>query len=38
MKELGINTGRILTLDEKRVEEGDNYLLHIVPVWEWLLT
>lgn len=38
MKELGINTGLILTLDEKRVEEGDNYSLHIVPVWEWLLT
>ena len=38
MKELGINTGLILTLDEKRIEERDNYSLHIVPVWEWLLT
>jgi predicted AAA+ superfamily ATPase len=38
MKELGIKTGLILTLDEKRVEERDNYSLHIMPVWEWLLT
>lgn len=37
MKELRAETGLILTLDEKRVEEGDNYSLHIVPVWEWLL-
>ena len=37
MKELRAETGLILTLDEKRVEEGDNYSLHIVPVWDWLL-
>ncbi|MCP4578589.1 MAG: ATP-binding protein [Deltaproteobacteria bacterium] len=38
MRELGIKTGLILTLNEKRVEEGDNYSLNIIPVWEWLLT
>ena len=38
MKECGINTGLVLTMDEKRQEESTGYFLEISPVWEWLLT
>ena len=37
ISELGLSTGLILTKDEKRLEKHGNYLLKIVPVWEWLL-
>jgi predicted AAA+ superfamily ATPase len=38
MKEIGINYGLILTMDEKRQEESTGYFLEIIPVWEWLPT
>ncbi len=37
IKEIGLSRGLILTQDEKREENIDNYSLKILPVWEWLL-
>ena len=37
MNEVGIDTGLIITDNEKRVEQNGEYTLNIVPIWEWLL-
>jgi predicted AAA+ superfamily ATPase len=37
IKELGLETGLILTTDKKRQEKVGSYAINIMPVWEWLL-
>ncbi len=37
MKELNLETGLILTLDEKQEIKGQDNLLQIKPVWEWMV-
>ena len=37
LREMGIQSGTIITHDETREEETDSYTLHIVPAWKWLL-
>ncbi len=37
MKECSVKSGIILTQNEKREEDVDNFSLKIMPVWEWLL-
>jgi predicted AAA+ superfamily ATPase len=36
--DFGIDTGTIITTNEKRTEQIEKYRLNIVPVWEWLLS
>ena len=38
LQELGLETGTIVTDQEKRVERVGEFTLNIVPAWEWLLT
>ena len=37
LNELGIDTGTIINDSEKRVEPCRDYMLNIIPIWEWLL-
>jgi hypothetical protein len=37
LRQLGLETGIILTQHEKRVEKTKDYILKIMPVWEWLV-
>lgn len=37
LNEVGIDTGTIITDNEKRLEQSGKFKLNIIPVWEWLL-
>ena len=37
LNEVGIDTGTLITDNEKRVEQNGKSSLKIVPIWEWLL-
>ena len=37
LNDFGVDTGIIITANEKRVEQTGKYSLNIVPIWEWLL-